>query len=109
MVILGGMGSIPGAMLGAIIVTMLDLQILPRIAAVLREAQAAGAPIPRQFDPTQYQRLLFGLLLVLMMIFRQEGLWPDERRREEQHDVVATDEELETDAVNQPAGTDTGR
>lgn len=109
MVILGGMGSIPGAMLGAIIVTMLDLQILPRIAAVLREAQAAGAPIPRQFDPTQYQRLLFGLLLVLMMIFRQEGLWPDERRREEQHDVVVTDEELETDAVNQPAGTDTGR
>ncbi|RMD75897.1 MAG: branched-chain amino acid ABC transporter permease, partial [Chloroflexi bacterium] len=109
MVILGGMGSIPGAMLGAIIVTMLDLQILPRIATVLREAQAAGAPIPRQFDPTQYQRLLFGLLLVLMMIFRPEGLWPDERRREEQHDVVATDEELATDAVNQPAGTDTGR
>jgi ABC-type branched-chain amino acid transport system, permease component len=60
MVILGGMGSIPGAMLGAIIVTMLDLQILPRIAAVIREAQAAGLPIPRQFDPTQYQRLFFG-------------------------------------------------
>lgn len=108
MVILGGMGSIPGAMLGAIIVTMLDLQILPRIAAVLREAQAAGAPIPRQFDPTQYQRLLFGLLLVVMMIFRPEGLWPDERRREEQHEVEIAEEELEADKTAKQAGADSG-
>lgn len=109
MVILGGMGSIPGAMLGAIIVTMLDLQILPRTAAVIREAQSAGLPIPRQFDPTQYQRLFFGLLLVVMMIFRSEGLWPDERRREEQHEVEVTEEELETDKSVAPTGADMGR
>ncbi|WP_448337683.1 branched-chain amino acid ABC transporter permease [Chloroflexus aurantiacus] len=109
MVILGGMGSIPGAMLGAIIVTMLDLQILPRTAAVIREAQAAGLPIPRQFDPTQYQRLFFGLLLVIMMIFRPEGLWPDERRREEQHEVEVTEEELEADKSVAPTGADMGR
>jgi branched-chain amino acid transport system permease protein len=83
MVILGGMGSIPGVMLGAVLVTLLDLQILPRIATVLREAQDAGLPIPATFDPTQYQRLLFGLLLILMMIFRPEGILPDERRSEE--------------------------
>ncbi|MBO9310934.1 MAG: branched-chain amino acid ABC transporter permease [Chloroflexus sp.] len=109
MVILGGMGSIPGAMLGAIIVTMLDLQILPRIAAVIREAQAAGLPIPRQFDPTQYQRLFFGLLLVVMMIFRPEGLWPDERRREEQHEVEVGEEELEADKTVASTSADTGR
>ncbi|WP_322814931.1 branched-chain amino acid ABC transporter permease [Chloroflexus sp.] len=109
MVILGGMGSIPGAMLGAIIVTMLDLQILPRTAAVIREAQAAGLPIPRQFDPTQYQRLFFGLLLVVMMIFRPEGLWPDERRREEQHEVEVTEEEFEADKSVAPTGADMGR
>lgn len=109
MVILGGMGSIPGAMLGAIIVTMLDLQILPRTAAVIREAQSAGLPIPRQFDPTQYQRLFFGLLLVVMMIFRPEGLWPDERRREEQHEVEVTEEELEADKSVAPTGADIGR
>lgn len=109
MVILGGMGSIPGAMLGAIIVTMLDLQILPRTAAVIREAQSAGLPIPRQFDPTQYQRLFFGLLLVVMMIFRSEGLWPDERRREEQHEVEVTEEELEADKSVAPTGADMGR
>lgn len=109
MVILGGMGSIPGAMLGAIIVTMLDLQILPRTAAVIREAQAAGLPIPRQFDPTQYQRLFFGLLLVVMMIFRPEGLWPDERRREEQHEVEVAEEEPEADKSVAPTGADMGR
>jgi branched-chain amino acid transport system permease protein len=93
MVILGGMGSIPGAMLGAILVTMLDLQILPRIANVLRNAQAAGVPIPSQFDPTQYQRLIFGLLLVLMTIFRREGLLPDARRRLEEHPTLDDDDE----------------
>jgi branched-chain amino acid transport system permease protein len=46
MVILGGMGSIPGVILGAVLVTLLDLQILPRIADVLRDAQQAGLPIP---------------------------------------------------------------
>lgn len=83
MVILGGMGSIPGVILGAVLVTLLDLQILPRIANVLRSAQRAGLPIPAAFDPTQYQRLLFGLLLILMMIFRPQGIMPDERRKEE--------------------------
>lgn len=83
MVILGGMGSIPGVMLGAVLVTLLDLQILPRVAAVLRDLQDAGAPIPAAFDPTQYQRLFFGLLLILMMIFRPQGIMPDERRKEE--------------------------
>jgi branched-chain amino acid transport system permease protein len=85
MVILGGMGSIPGVMLGAVLVTLLNLQILPRVATVLREAQDAGFPIPATFDPTQYQRLLFGLLLILMMIFRPEGILPDELHIEELH------------------------
>ncbi|RRR70060.1 MAG: branched-chain amino acid ABC transporter permease [Candidatus Viridilinea halotolerans] len=83
MVILGGMGSIPGVMLGAVLVTLLDLQLLPRAAAVLRDLQRMGLPIPAAFDPTQYQRLLFGILLVVMMIFRPQGILPDERRKEE--------------------------
>ncbi len=85
MVILGGMGSIPGAILGAIIVTLLDLMILRRIAEVLRALQQSGVPIPAALDPTQYQRMLFGMLLILMMIFRPEGLLPEDRRRAELH------------------------
>lgn len=104
MVILGGMGSIPGVMLGAVLVTMLDLQILPRTAAVLRDAQRAGFPIPSTFDPTQYQRLLFGILLVVMMIFRPEGILPDERRSEELH---SSDDPSVPDDIERPPPTRT--
>lgn len=102
MVILGGLGNIPGVILGAILVTLLNLQILPRIAEILRSAKDAGLPIPQSFDPTQYQRLLFGLLMILMMIFRPEGILPEDRRRQELHedddmpDIVDTNADEET-------------
>ena len=35
-----------------------------------------------QLDPAKYQRMLFGLILILMMIYRQEGLIPAKRRNE---------------------------
>ncbi|MEI8167043.1 MAG: branched-chain amino acid ABC transporter permease, partial [Chloroflexales bacterium] len=96
--------------LGAVLVTMLDLQILPRLASVLRDAQKAGFPIPEAFDPTQYQRLIFGLLLILMMIFRPEGILPDERRVEE---LRESDEPDAPDENGSPpsvvAVTDAGR
>ncbi len=95
MVILGGMGSIPGVILGAILVTLLNLQILPRVANVLRFWQQMGVPIPRQFDPTQYQRMLFGLLLILMMIFRPQGILPDERHKEELRDDDSVPDEIQ--------------
>lgn len=104
MVILGGMGSIPGVILGSVLVTMLDLQILPRTANVLRDLQRAGAPIPSAFDPTQYQRLLFGILLVLMMIFRPQGILPDERRKEE---LASSDEPSVPDDIERPPSTPT--
>jgi branched-chain amino acid transport system permease protein len=85
MVILGGMGSIPGAILGGMLVTLLDLQILPRIATELSALKRQGIVIPDWFDPVQYQRALFGLLLIIMMIFRPEGIMPDQRRSEEMH------------------------
>ncbi|NNJ12422.1 branched-chain amino acid ABC transporter permease [Chloroflexales bacterium ZM16-3] len=100
MVILGGLGNIPGVILGAVLVTLLDLQILPRIAEILRSAQKAGWPIPSAFDPTQYQRLLFGLLMILMMIFRPEGILPEDRRRQELHEE---DEEIVEDAAEAEA------
>jgi len=55
MVVLGGMGSIPGVVLGAII-----LVVVPE---VLREY-------------AQYRLTIFGLGLTLMMLVRPEGLWP---------------------------------
>jgi len=63
-VIVGGMGSIPGVILGAF-----ALKGLPEIL--------------RQIE--DYRILAFGGLLVVMMIWRPEGLWPAKRRSLEIH------------------------
>jgi branched-chain amino acid transport system permease protein len=60
MVVIGGMGSIPGAILGAALVAL-----LPEIF--------------RGF--TDYRFFVFGLALVIVMIFRPQGLLPSKRRR----------------------------
>jgi len=91
MVILGGSGSIPGVILGAAVVTILNLQVLQGFSLYLSELRQSSAVIPlinfawkdlsTQLDPAKYQRLLFGLILILMMIFRPSGLIPAKRRR----------------------------
>jgi branched-chain amino acid transport system permease protein len=93
MVILGGLGSIPGVILGAATVTILNLQILQGFSLYLSQLRQSDAVIPiinfawrdlsTQLDPAKYQRLLFGLILILMMIFRPEGLIPAARRKRE--------------------------
>jgi len=93
MVILGGAGSIPGVILGAATVTILNLQVLQGFSLYLNELRQSDAVIPiinfawkdlsTQLDPAKYQRLLFGLILILMMIFRPAGLIPASRRKRE--------------------------
>jgi branched-chain amino acid transport system permease protein len=91
MVILGGLGSIPGVILGAAVVEILNLQILQGLSLWLNSLRQSGLVIPvinfamsdlsSQLDPAKYQRMLFGLILVIMMIYRQEGLIPAQRRK----------------------------
>lgn len=91
MVILGGSGSIPGVILGAAVVTILNLQVLQGFSLYLNELRQSDAVIPiinfawkdlsTQLDPAKYQKLLFGLILILMMIFRPAGLIPAKRRK----------------------------
>jgi branched-chain amino acid transport system permease protein len=91
MVILGGQGSIPGVIVGAATVIILNLQILQGFSLYLSQLRQSDAVIPiinfawrnlsPQLDPAKYQRLLFGLILILMMIFRPSGLIPAERRK----------------------------
>jgi branched-chain amino acid transport system permease protein len=91
MVILGGMGSIPGAVLGASVVTVLNLQILKSVSLWLNELRNSGtvvlgynlADLPTQLEPAKYERMVFGIILVLMMIFRPEGFLPARRRARE--------------------------
>jgi len=41
------------------------------------------ANLPTQLEPAKYERMVFGLILVLMMIFRPQGILPAKRRRRE--------------------------
>lgn len=100
MVILGGMGSIPGVVLGAAVITLLNLRLLPDFAGQLTIWRNAGLPIPAWFDPVSYQRLLFGLVLILMTIFRPEGILPERRRRFELREEIAEGEQLNQDSQN---------
>ncbi len=91
MVILGGMGSIPGAVLGATVVTVLNLQVLKGFSLWLNELKNAGvtvlgynlANLPTQLEPAKYERMIFGIILVVMMIFRPQGIFPVRRRQRE--------------------------
>jgi branched-chain amino acid transport system permease protein len=91
MVILGGMGSIPGAIIGATVVTVLNLQVLKGLSLWLNELKNAGvtvlgynlANLPTQLEPAKYERMIFGIILVLMMIFRPQGIFPARRRERE--------------------------
>ena len=95
MVILGGMGSIPGAILGATVVTVLNLQVLKGFSLWLNELRNAGvtilgynlANLPTQLEPAKYERMIFGIILILMMIFRPQGILPARRRTRELGDT----------------------
>ncbi len=78
-VVLGGMGSVPGALLGS----------------------AALLVIPEKLRAFQDKRLLlFGAALILMMRFRPEGIVPSRRRQRE-----FRDEEGGADASGAPPGS----
>jgi branched-chain amino acid transport system permease protein len=91
MVVLGGMGSIPGVILGAAALTILNLDILKSFSEYLNGLRQSGATmlgynfanLPTQFDPAKYERLVFGIILIVMMIFRPEGLLPEKRHHDE--------------------------
>jgi branched-chain amino acid transport system permease protein len=91
MVILGGMGSIPGAILGATAVTVLNLQVLKGLSLWLNSLRNAGvtilgynlANLPTQLEPAKYERMVFGFILILMMIYRPQGILPARRRMRE--------------------------
>ena len=90
MVILGGLGSIWGVVLGAIVLTTINFYLIPDVFNTL------PGDVGLDFDTTQITFAIYGFLLVIMMIMRPEGLIPERRRKQELHEaegeeaVVAT-------------------
>ncbi len=92
MVILGGTGSITGVLLGGFIIKIADLLILDKLQTVVGgllqatlfqgiQSQAMQNFLESLFNASQYKLLLFGLILVLMMQFRPQGLVPSTSER----------------------------
>ena len=102
MVILGGIGSIPGVIIGAAVVILLNQQVLQSFSLFLAQLRQSDAVIPiinfhwkdlsNQLDPSKYQRLVFGIILVVMMIYRPAGILPAARRKRELKGFDAKDE-----------------
>jgi branched-chain amino acid transport system permease protein len=77
MVILGGLGSIWGVVLGAVVLSFANTYLIPDI---LNEVPSK---VGLDFDLTELSFGIFGFLLVIMMVLRPEGLLPERRRKAE--------------------------
>ncbi|MEI7612477.1 MAG: ABC transporter ATP-binding protein [Betaproteobacteria bacterium] len=78
MVVLGGMGNIPGVILGGILLTLLP-EIFRHTAGPVQIALFGKILL----DPEALRMLLFGLALIVVMLYRPAGLWPSTTRRRE--------------------------
>ncbi|MDI2589327.1 branched-chain amino acid ABC transporter permease [Psychrobacillus sp. NEAU-3TGS] len=102
MVVLGGMGSVPGVILGAAVITILNLQVLTELATWVNQLSFSGIiSIPEALSPAKMQKFIFGALLVAFALYRPKGLIPaknkifDEKRLKETQahsDMNATDQ-----------------
>jgi branched-chain amino acid transport system permease protein len=91
MVILGGLGSIEGVMLGAIVLSFINFNLIPDVFNDY--PQKLGL----DFDLTELSFGIFGFLLVIMMVLRPEGLIPERRRQLELREGIGVgDSELGT-------------
>ena len=78
MVVLGGMGNVWGVVLGAVLLSFAP-EVLRYTVAPAQMALFGKMLV----EPEVIRMLLFGLALVLVMIFRPAGLWPSAVRKRE--------------------------
>jgi len=103
MVILGGMGSIWGVTVGGMILAYLNFSGLSTIGSKIQDAGL-------NFDPTKYQFGIYGIIIVLMMLFRPTGLIPERRHKVEfeegVHDTPFYDVQTEGSLTDRDRGND---
>jgi branched-chain amino acid transport system permease protein len=105
MVVLGGMGNIPGVIVGSLLIYYVIFNVLPGLPNMAADfANSIGAPglnSPNGDYPGlsgEVQRLkflIFGLILVLTMLLRPQGLIPSRQRAEELKKGVHEDTVIE--------------
>jgi branched-chain amino acid transport system permease protein len=90
MVILGGLGSIWGVVLGAISLSVINNYLIPDVF------NDVPGQIGLDFDLTELSFGIFGFLLVIMMVLRPEGLLPERRRKMELEEGVGAGDSIES-------------
>jgi ABC-type branched-subunit amino acid transport system permease subunit len=105
MVVLGGLGSIPGVVVGALAVYAINVLVLAGLDNIGNDPTSFLHPFYAQmqnilpnFTFGNIRNLIFGIILIVLMIFRPEGLIPSARRRRELRETQ--DEEVEADALD---------
>jgi branched-chain amino acid transport system permease protein len=78
MVVLGGMGNIGGVVIGALL-----LSFVPEVLRYTVEPVQRAVFGRMLIEPEVIRMLLFGLALVLMMLYRPAGIWPSKTRKRE--------------------------
>jgi branched-chain amino acid transport system permease protein len=86
MIIVGGLGSIWGAVLGALLLSYINYYLIPDVLNNLPK------DLGLNFSLTQLSFGIFGFLLVLVMILRPQGLFPERRRRLELTAAITADD-----------------
>jgi branched-chain amino acid transport system permease protein len=97
MVIVGGLGSIWGVVMGALLLSYIDYYLIPDVLNNLPKTFGLN------FQLTQLSFGIFGFLLVLVMVLRPQGLFPERRRRLElTAEIAAEDAQLVEGGVAAP-------
>jgi branched-chain amino acid transport system permease protein len=81
--ILGGLGSLRGAVLGVFLLVGFDNVLAPIVDGMIQKSgvNASGSAF---LTFSNWRLMIFGLALILMMRFRPEGLFPAQRARKQE-------------------------
>ena len=93
MVILGGLGSIWGVVLGAVALAFVNHRLIPDVldqGFIGTELRDAGL----DFSFTEISFGIFGFILVVMMVLRPEGILPERRRQMELKEGIGETESV---------------
>jgi len=88
MIIVGGLGSIWGAVLGALLLSYINYYLIPDVLDSLPK------DLGLSFSLTDLSFGIFGFLLVLVMVLRPQGLFPERRRKLELTQEIDRDQAM---------------
>jgi len=88
MVVLGGIGHIPGVVLGGVL-----LAALPEILRHVVEPAQIALFGEKLVEAEVLRQALYGLALVLIMLIRPAGLWPSPNKEDRPNAALAREEE----------------